>query len=226
MGFDEPFEPKPKPKLLKPTPKFYEDKYKKLLEKEREKEEEREKEKRIPLSTTFTMEKTPIGNVVLCYNAKEERFEYYSDATIPYSYLDVVCKRFVIQNKCTHLFIDMEKEIKEVNLHKNQEKNNDKKSVFAKFKSYNDSTISKSAVPSKKNNMLNPVLNDIQQKSTIMLKDKTNKYVHLGRFSAFPMIQKIDRKTIVKRYATNYSDFKKIKNYSNIDIDAELIQEK
>lgn len=211
MGFDDPT-PSYHPRKEREK---YEDKYKQLLKSEIEREREREMEnemEKVPLLTTFIMEKTPIGNVVMSYNKKENRFEYYSDATIPYTYLDVVCRKFVIQNRCAHLFVDIEKEIKEVDLNKKEEKPTDKKSVFAKFKTYNDSSISKSAVPAKKNSIPNPALAGMQEKSKVLLKEKTNRYVHLGRFSAFSITQKIDRKAVVKRYATNYSDFKKIKS--------------
>jgi len=44
---------------------------------------------------------TPIGDVVMKYDLDAETFHYFSDRrTIPIRFLDVVCKKFVIDNDC------------------------------------------------------------------------------------------------------------------------------
>lgn len=107
------------------------------------------------------MEKTPLGNVALYYNQDRECFEYYTDHTIPYRYLETVGRKYVITFDCIELYIDMEEELqkqKEIienqnaqikenptanpsqNTRKNDMEETSKKNVFAKLKNYNKSS--------------------------------------------------------------------------------------
>jgi hypothetical protein len=119
------------------------------------------------LKNSFIMEKTPLGNVLMLYNNKRGSFEYYSDNTIPYRYLEPVSRKYVKTFGCRPIYFDMEEELKnyEKKLEEKErekeekeelekrileekrildEKNmsvsvvaEPKKNVFAKFKSYN-----------------------------------------------------------------------------------------
>lgn len=119
------------------------------------------------LKNSFIMEKTPLGNVLMLYNNKRGSFEYYSDNTIPYRYLEPVSRKYVKTFGCRPIYCDMEEELKnyekkleETEREKEEkqelekrileekrildEKNmtvsvvaEPKKNVFAKFKSYN-----------------------------------------------------------------------------------------
>ena len=116
---------------------------------------------------SFLMEKTPLGNVALYYNQDRECFEYYSDHTIPYRYLETIGRKYVITFDCIDLYIDMEEELqkqKEIienqnaqikenqnptanptanpsqNTRKNEVEETSKKNVFAKLKNYNKSS--------------------------------------------------------------------------------------
>jgi len=114
----------------------------------------------------YVIEHTPLGNVLMFYNHDKLAFEYYSDLTIPYRYLETVARKYVVTYNYRPLYIDMDEELKEYEK-KMQEKEarekearekearekeeNDQKSnsnsnshttakpkdVFAKFKSYN-----------------------------------------------------------------------------------------
>ena len=64
------------------------------------------------LKNNFLIETTPLGNVLMFYNNKKETFEYYSDSTIPYRVLEVVCRKYVLTYNCRFLYIDMEQELK------------------------------------------------------------------------------------------------------------------
>ena len=48
------------------------------------------------LKNNIIMEKTPLGNVVMFYNHTRTSFEYYSDSTIPYRYLETVARKYVV----------------------------------------------------------------------------------------------------------------------------------
>ena len=119
------------------------------------------------LKHTFVMETTPLGNVLMMYNSSREMFEYYSDQTIPYRFLEVVCRKFVKMFDCPQLYFDMTAEIetcetvmkekeeqkrtaeeatKNANAAANANANANanarpSKNVFAKFKSYNKDSL-------------------------------------------------------------------------------------
>ena len=120
-------------------------------------------EKRI-LKNSFIIEKTPLGNVAMYYNQERECFEYYSDNTIPYRYLETIGRKYVLTFDCLPVYIDMEEELRkqkeivernkelekikkeqEQNPNPNPNKNEEetpstKKNVFAKLKNYNKSS--------------------------------------------------------------------------------------
>jgi len=108
----------------------------------------------------YIIEHTPIGNVLMFYNHDKLAFEYYSDLTIPYRYLETVARKYVTTYKYRPLYIDMEEELKEyekklddkekekekqielqeISRRENSESTSNTtktKDVFAKFKSYN-----------------------------------------------------------------------------------------
>ena len=64
------------------------------------------------LKNSFLLEKSPLGNVAMYYNQDRECFEYYSDNTIPYRYLETIGRKYVLTYDCLELFIDMEEELR------------------------------------------------------------------------------------------------------------------
>ena len=175
------------------------------------------------LKKCFVIEKTPLGNVAMYYNADRESFEYFSDNTIPYRFLEVVGRKYVITFQCIPLYIIMEEELKkyEKKLEEKQEKEEKqnknttttvvaKKNVFAKFKSYNieagSGRVNKAPPPK------NSIPRSKQQTSNakIILKENANHYTYEGRFSNFNPLQKIERKQVDKKYGTSYAEFKKM----------------
>ena len=64
------------------------------------------------LKNSFVMEKTPLGNVLMLYNNKRGSFEFYSDNTIPYRYLEPVSRKYVKTFGCRPIYCDMEEELK------------------------------------------------------------------------------------------------------------------
>jgi hypothetical protein len=80
------------------------------------------------LKNTITMENTPNGNVIMFWDNNRETFTYYSDGTIPYHYLEVVSRKYVIENNCKKLYIVMKDEIiiAEQKIEKEKEKEREK----------------------------------------------------------------------------------------------------
>ena len=188
------------------------------------------------LKNNFIIEKTPLGNVLMFYNNKRESFEYYSDCTIPYRYLEPVGRKYVKTFNCRPIFVDMEEELKEyerkiaIQLKKQEEdkkleeekrleiskKNGEelkqKKDVFTKFKSYNKDANGRvvTAAPPKNSIPSNNPLTENKKNEPIILKERTNRYTHEGKFSNFNILKKVDRKAVDKKYAMTFADFKKM----------------
>lgn len=191
------------------------------------------------LANCYVMEHTPLGNVLMTYNAERETFTYYSDSSMPYRYLEVVARKFVKQFQCRPIFVDMEEEIKLSEKKWDEEKEkaekkrqmeadaeakvqaslqtvtatatatDKKKPVFAKFKSYNREAGTGHV------SVAPPPKNNIPNKSVtpedrkIILKEKTNRYTYEGKLANFSFLKKIDKKLVNKKLSLNFADFKK-----------------
>jgi hypothetical protein len=186
------------------------------------------------LKNCFIMEYTPLGNVLMIYDIERESFKFYSDSTIPYRYLEVVARKYVKQFGCRPIFVDMEEELKfaEEKWDKERKEKDEKeeeerikkeesikiqkpieerKNVFAKFKSYNKESgtghVNTSAPP--KNSIPNKKLTSQQENEKTLLKDKANRYTYEGKIVNFSFIKKIDRKVVDKKFNMSFADFKK-----------------
>jgi hypothetical protein len=188
------------------------------------------------LKNNFVIEKTPLGNVLMLYNNKRGSFEYYSDNTIPYRYLESVGRKYVKMFNCRPIYFDMEEELKnyekkleekeneekekETKKKQDEEENKNnlvpvvevKKNVFAKFKSYNKEAgtghVNTAAPP--KNSIPNNKVTETNSNEKVILKENANRYSYEGKFSNFNFLKKIDRKVVDKKYAMSFADFKRM----------------
>jgi hypothetical protein len=71
------------------------------------------KEKLESLQNCIVIESTPLGVVIMFYDATRETFKYYSDNTIPYRFLEVVGRKYICTFQCKSLYTDMNNIIKE-----------------------------------------------------------------------------------------------------------------
>ena len=190
-------------------------------------------EKLNKLKDCFIMEKTPLGNVLMFYNHKREAFEFYSDNTIPYRYLEPVGRKYVKTFNCRPIFVDMEEELRlceerieterleKERLEKEKEalrlsgQNNanivdQKKNVFAKFKSYNKEagTGRVNTVAPPKNSIPNKPVTEKESTEKVLLKENANHYKYEGKLSNFNFLKKVDRKVVDKKFALTFADFK------------------
>lgn len=186
------------------------------------------------LKVCYVMEYTPLGNVLMIYDKERETFKYYSDNTIPYRYLEVVGRKYAKQFGCKRIFVDMEEELKiaeekwereriekadreekerilKEEAIKNQKPIEQKKNVFAKFKSYNKEagTGHVNTAPPPKNSIPNK-LTEKQENEKILIKERANRYTYEGKFANFNFLKKVDRKFVDKKFALSFADFKKI----------------
>ena len=191
------------------------------------------KERLDKLKNNFIIEKTPLGNVIMYWNNARESFEYYSDNTIPYRYLETVGRKYVKTFNCKQIYVDMsfelneferkqkekqekqEEELKLLEEKKKLEKNivEQKKDVFAKFKNYNKESgtgkVNRGAAPPKNSIPNNNNMKNNDEK--VILKENANRYTCEGRLSNFNFLKKPDRKVVDKKYAMSFSEFKKLK---------------
>jgi len=186
------------------------------------------------LKVCYVMEYTPLGNVLMIYDKERETFKYYSDSTIPYRYLEVVGRKYAKQFGCKQIFVDMEEELKmaeekwekeriekadreekerilKEEAIKNHKPIEEKKNVFAKFKSYNKEagTGHVNIAPPPKNSIPNK-LTEKQENEKILIKERANRYTYEGKFANFNFLKKVDRKVVDKKFALSFADFKKI----------------
>jgi hypothetical protein len=176
----------------------------------------------------YVIEHTPLGNVLLFYNHDKLAFEYYSDLTIPYRYLETVARKYVLTYNYRPLYIDMEEELKEYERKLENKEAKEKlkttsqtvsgvktKDVFAKFKSYNKEagTGRVNTAPPPKNSIPQARLVNVNSNNNndkILLKENANRYSYQGKFVNFNILQKIDKKAIDKKYTLTFADFKKM----------------
>ena len=113
----------------------------------------------------YVIDMTPMGNVYMRYNNNKKSFEYFSNNTIPYRYLEPVGRKYVITYFCKPLFIDIEEELKKAQQKKDDDKakkdeeakekedlilasgktqslNGKEKDIYTKMKSYNNESVS------------------------------------------------------------------------------------
>jgi len=183
------------------------------------------------LINNFVMEATPIGNVLMRYNAKNSAFEYFSDRSMPRRYLETVGRKYIITFGCPHLWIDTETEIRlatekqkqELAKKKQLEKNTDEKTeqskevankskqIFAKFKSYNKPNTKKggAGVPNKNINSSSPFSFKISVKTDKthegIVQERSNCFIYVDKLSFFSPMQKIKPH---KKEAMTFAEFK------------------
>lgn len=202
-------------------PIFYENKYEtkyKMISQSIDLTEE----KLNSLKNNIIMEFTPLGNVILFYDNEKKAFNYYSDKVIPYRYLDVCSRKYVLTYFCKEIYIDLKNEIK-LGIDKQSasllspEINpiqpptiEVKRGPFAKFKNYG---LEKPLIPKKrvsnrivskyaKTNLEQPILGGL-----MVLKERVNKYVYMGKLSGYNFLKTSQKKLEVDD-TISYKNFK------------------
>jgi hypothetical protein len=190
----------------------YEDKYKNKLEQIEQRNLSNEELSN--LKHSIIIENTPLGNVILFYNSEKESFIFFSDHVIPYRYLEVIARKYVITFNCKSIYIEMDKELNEAKerletqkkvkeeqqQQRQQKQDNQLKPVYAQFKT-----------------------NGVSKQTDIIVKEKSNRYTRMGNFKDYNILQPIDKKITDKNLEMSYSDFKRINLCTHItSIEQEL----
>ena len=185
------------------------------------------------LKNSIVVEHTPLGNVAMHYDNKREAFVYYSDSVMPYRYLEVVARKYVITFHCKRVFVNMEDEINKAKTKIEEQKNAKKleeeqeeakkqenqelevkdepkkKNVFANFKTYNKNTTKDSSNKPTTGNST-ATTTDNKKTEDLILKENANHYTCDGRYSNFLVLKKVDKTLVDKRLKMSFADFKKM----------------
>jgi hypothetical protein len=132
------------------------------------------------LINNWIIESTPVGNVAMRYDAKRESFVYRCDHVAPFRILEVVSRKYALTYGCVGLLVDMQAELDRA----------------------------AAAAEAAKLQTLNPLYAQFKAKKAVV-KDKTNRYTHEGRFAGFNFLQKVPRQAVDKRAALSFADFKR-----------------
>ena len=165
-------------------------------------------------SYSYTMDHTPCGNIVMKYDREQESFTYYSDKKdIPYKYLETVARKFVINNDCLELYIDIRDELRKKvydvvivdDTSDYGSKDERIKSVFATFKKQNGNqnivgagaianngamTRSKAKANANSKANANAKANSNDKSKNVVFKENINRYKWIGRFCDFSILEK------------------------------------
>jgi hypothetical protein len=170
----------------------------------------------------YVLEHTPLGNIYMRYNSSKGSFEYFSNNTIPYRYLEPVGRKYVMTYWCKPIFVNLEDELKKAEIKYDEDKKKEEelrnkpkesKDYMAKLKSYNNETRHQTMMKNQRPNppQIKANLANVTQKSEkLLLKEHANRYTWEGRISNFCPLKKIDRKIVDKNLTLTYADFKKM----------------
>lgn len=133
------------------------------------------------------IEKTPLGNVAMYYDSISETFTYYSDNAIPYRFLEVVARKYVINYNCKQLYIDMEQELEKKQLI-DKELKDKKLKEMKEMKELKEIEFDKTdkSVKFENNNIDNSNSNKSEKKSVFTKFKSYNKEAGSGRVNSAP----------------------------------------
>jgi hypothetical protein len=171
----------------------------------------------------YVSDHTPLGNIFMRYNNDKKSFEYFSNNTIPYRYLEPVARKYVITYWCKPIFVDMEEELKKSE--SNPEMNKTKAQIKMKqLASLNATHIITSKDSKQRNNgniintqtqrqmkaKLVETNNNSNNDESHLLKERANRYTWEGRLTQFNPLKKVPRKLLEKRLNMSYAEFKQM----------------
>jgi hypothetical protein len=165
----------------------------------------------------YVLECTPMGNIYMRYNNSKKSFEYFSNTSMPYKYLEPVGRKYVMTYLCKPIFVDIHNELKKSEEKYNIEKEKPKPVQTTKqFKNYNDTSALKMYTnKSKKKFALPPQIqsrfqNINKSSEKLFLKEKANRYTWGGFLKDFSPLKKIDKKLTNKKLSMTYANYKQL----------------
>ena len=153
----------------------------------------------------YIMGNTPDGNVIMSWNNYKESFQYWSDSTIKFDYLETIARKYVKSYYCKNIYICRKKELEkqkqkikekdENEKMKDEDKKEDDNDVFAKLK-----TNLEKKYENKKKMLEN------------LAPINGNKFSKIGKINECPVFKKIEVKNRInidkKKENLSFSAFK------------------
>jgi hypothetical protein len=136
-----------------------------------------------PSKTSFVIESTPIGNVVMKYDVEKESFLYYSDHIVPFRLLEVVAMKYVCMFDCKQVYVERHEEVVP-----------------------NNAKQAPKTTKDIMNQMKNPTPSNNKKEQ---IEVKMNRYSNGGRFSNFNILQPVAKHITDKKQLLKFSDFKR-----------------
>lgn len=160
----------------------------------------------------YVLEQTPLGNVYMRYNNSKKSFEYFSNSTIPYRYLETIGRKYVMTYWCKPLFVDLAEELKKAEQKQLDKKDEIKPIVKSIVKpkqkpSFSSKNAMKQMLSQPNNQQSNSGTNVKSDSNTntnsepILLKEKANRYTWEGRLSNLMLLKKPPKKTETLSFA-------------------------
>ena len=175
-------------------------------------------------------ETTPRGEIIMCYDANNKSFNYYSNnKNIPYSTLDAVARKYVCLHQVPSIYIDIRDEIQkghEKNIKKEKKMKASsssssssstssivKKKLFAVFKNYK--TGISASLDLKGPKSINKNETDVGKE--IILKENVNKFIYKGLVEEYDADLKLKQLKLQQEYNENLNAADSSNNECNVD---------
>ena len=152
----------------------------------------------------YIIENTPVGNVIMRFNNNKKSFEYYSNHSVPYRYLEPIGRKYVLTYRCKDIFVNMDEEIEKANK-LNEIKKNEKKNENKIFKLLDKSLIQNNKVEMSQNRNSQTIINPINNIDMII--KNANRYTWEGTLCDFKII-KTEKKSNANKIS--FKEFKTI----------------
>jgi hypothetical protein len=149
----------------------------------------------------YVLEMTPLGNVYMRYNNNKKSFEYFSNNTIPYRYLEAVGRRYVMTFWCKPLFVNLADELLKAEQKQLEEKKEQPLKPSAPVK---QSFSSKNSLTVRPESNIKPnVVTNVKAANAVpvLLKENANRYTWEGRLSSLMLLKKSEKKAATLSFA-------------------------
>lgn len=165
------------------------------------------------LKNCILYEQTPYSSIIMQYDNEFKKFNYYSNKSLPYNFLETACRKYALNFNCKSLYVDINKEYD--NVKEKMKRNEERKQEETKQEETKDDNTK----TNKKSIYVKPKAYNIRKKPKARAtidenKEKIIDFKYCGRINDFKFL-KTDTETVKKLKTKNIS-FSEFKNRSNI----------
>lgn len=179
----------------------------------------------------YILEYTPLGNIYMRYNNNKKSFEYFSNNSIPYRYLEPVGRKYVMTYWCKPIFVDIEEELKKAEQVYEKKKDEDKKKEEKKKEEKKKEDEKKEKYVNPKNILvkLKEYNKGTQEQKVRPMKNRSDKNAILQSQikNNLPQVNKTSEKQLLKENANRYTWEGRLTNFCPLKkIDKKVLDKK